>query len=275
MSQSAAQKTVVAEGRFAREQAAALAALERMQKAALAAQKDANARDAAPPNEPVAEARAETKKSSASYTPYWAAGASVALMIGAGVLGVQHRESIQPANVAAVEQTVPWHKDVAAAEARSREEFAALKREVAQLRGALAVAEQHARTRDKVAANDPTAQSVARMEREAKANVDRLSTRIDRLERLMADPVVTSALEKAEKARHPADARIGKPAIPVGGFVVRSVANGRATIQTHQGLIEVGPGDTIPGAGRVRSVAKINGRWVVETQAGAIDDREY
>ncbi len=36
-------------------------------------------------------------------------------------------------------------------------------------------------------------------------------------------------------------------------------------------MLEVGPGDTIPGVGRVRSIERLDGRWVLVMQDGYID----
>jgi hypothetical protein len=39
--------------------------------------------------------------------------------------------------------------------------------------------------------------------------------------------------------------------------------------------MEVGPGDTLPGAGRVRSIERRNRQWVVVTSNGVIDSSGY
>jgi hypothetical protein len=55
---------------------------------------------------------------------------------------------------------------------------------------------------------------------------------------------------------------------------VRDVYRGVALIQSPRfGLIEVEPGDVIPGIGRVESIRKQDGHWVVATSRGIIASR--
>ena len=54
--------------------------------------------------------------------------------------------------------------------------------------------------------------------------------------------------------------------------MVREVQDGIALVQGRAGgLYEVGPGDRLPGAGRVLAVEKIGQKWVVVTESGRID----
>ncbi len=111
-----------------------------------------------------------------------------------------------------------------------------------------------------------------RVERDGAAKLDQHNTRIERIERLVADPVVTSSIPKTD-ANPPAAIRPNGPpdATTAAGYVLRGVNNGIATVQTRNGLVEVGPGDMIPGVGRVRAIRKIDGRWVVVMRDGMID----
>lgn len=111
-----------------------------------------------------------------------------------------------------------------------------------------------------------------RMERDGAAKFDQHNTRIERVERLVADPVVTSSIPKSD-ANPPAAIKPNGPpdAATAAGYVLRGVNNGIATVQTRNGLVEVGPGDMIPGVGRVRAIRKIDGRWVVVMRDGVID----
>ena len=57
----------------------------------------------------------------------------------------------------------------------------------------------------------------------------------------------------------------------VEGWVVRNVYRGTAIIQNRRiGTIDVEPGDVLPGVGRVESIKKQDGRWVVVTSKGLI-----
>jgi hypothetical protein len=58
------------------------------------------------------------------------------------------------------------------------------------------------------------------------------------------------------------------------GWVLRDVYNGAAMIQTpRNGFVEVIPGDTLPGLGRIEGVRRQDGRWVVVTSRGLIVSR--
>ncbi len=55
------------------------------------------------------------------------------------------------------------------------------------------------------------------------------------------------------------------------GWVVRNVYRGTAIVQSRRfGTIDVEPGDTLPGAGRIENIKKQDGRWVVVTSRGLI-----
>lgn len=111
-----------------------------------------------------------------------------------------------------------------------------------------------------------------RAERDGAAELDQHNARIERVEQLVADPVVTSSIPKSD-ANPPAAIKPGAAPDPAtaAGYVLRGVNNGIATVQTRNGLVEVGPGDMIPGVGRVRAIRKIDGRWVVVMRDGVID----
>jgi hypothetical protein len=60
-----------------------------------------------------------------------------------------------------------------------------------------------------------------------------------------------------------------RPAI-LSGWVVRDVYAGVALIEGRNGLLEVGPGQKVPGAGRVQGVRRQGRDWVVVTDRGVI-----
>ncbi len=69
-----------------------------------------------------------------------------------------------------------------------------------------------------------------------------------------------------------ANAKAADAARPIGDYTVREVQDGIALVQGRAGgLYEVGPGDRLPGAGRVLAVEKIGQKWVVVTESGRID----
>jgi hypothetical protein len=56
----------------------------------------------------------------------------------------------------------------------------------------------------------------------------------------------------------------------IEGWALRRISRGVATIQGHEGAIEVAVGDVVPGIGRIESIRRLDGRWVVLTRAGMI-----
>jgi hypothetical protein len=158
------------------------------------------------------------------------------------------------------------------------EEIQALKENVVQARVELAAL--------KVAIDSGT--------RNASAQFTRIGERVERVERLQAEPVtrLNKAVETLERVArtettgHSRDAGrdvtgsttppqtvAGGPATRAGaleGWVVRDVQRGTALIEGRMGLIEVDQGDGVPGLGRIDSIRKQDGRWVVVTSKGTI-----
>lgn len=56
-------------------------------------------------------------------------------------------------------------------------------------------------------------------------------------------------------------------------FVLRRVYDGAALIEGRNGIIEVEPGSTAPGLGRIEAIKRQDGRWVVVTSRGLIVQR--
>ena len=59
----------------------------------------------------------------------------------------------------------------------------------------------------------------------------------------------------------------------IPNWIVREVINGTAILQGPGGVIRVSSGDLVPGVGRVQSIAKKGGRWIVATNKGVISAR--
>jgi hypothetical protein len=103
--------------------------------------------------------------------------------------------------------------------------------------------------------------------RNVAAQITRIGERIERLSRgeaASAAKDVTGAIPPAGLATQG-----GKPGV-VEGWVVRDVHRGTALLEGRMGLIEVDPGDVVPGLGRVDAIRKQDGRWVVVTPRGLI-----
>jgi hypothetical protein len=134
--------------------------------------------------------------------------------------------------------------------------------------------------------------------RVSNAQFSKLGDRLDRVERGQAEPVaklakLTDAVDRIEHrapaattstanditgsiaapATRPAATSTARPASPpvLDGWFVRSVYHGAALIQTrYGGVLEVEPGDNLPGLGRVENIHRQDGRWVVVTSRGMI-----
>lgn len=140
-----------------------------------------------------------------------------------------------------------------------KQALAQLSAEVASLKAALEAAgknanAQFARLGERVDRADK-AQS------ESSARVTKLSESIDRLDRktVAASDVTGSVVTKQED----------RPPI-VEGWVLREIEDGRALVQSRLGYFEVGPGSNLPGIGRVETIKRQDGRWVVVTPKGLI-----
>ena len=69
----------------------------------------------------------------------------------------------------------------------------------------------------------------------------------------------------------PADAKKTTPI--VSDWSLYQARQGMALIEGRAGLIQVEPGDMLPGLGRVDAIRKQDGRWVVVTSRGLIVER--
>jgi hypothetical protein len=124
------------------------------------------------------------------------------------------------------------------------------------------------------------------------AKLEQLSERLDRIEQgaavalRPAPPAAspTSATPAARSATGPVEAprSAASPGLNVQGlnearkipnWVVREVINGKAILQGPRGVIGVSRGDLVPGVGRVQSIARQGGRWIVATKNGVIGAR--
>jgi hypothetical protein len=140
--------------------------------------------------------------------------------------------------------------------------------------------------------------SIENSGRTANAQFSKLGDRLDRVEHAQTEPAakLTKLAEAVDRIEHrtpaaantshdvtgsiaaptplaqPAatPARLAGPPI-LDGWFVRSVYNGAALIQArYGGVIEVEPGDSLPGLGRIENIHRQDGRWVVLTSKGMI-----
>jgi hypothetical protein len=174
----------------------------------------------------------------------------------------------------------------------------------AQTADARALKEQIARLHGDIAALKASIDTSARS---ASAQYIKLGDRLDRFEKTQAEPAaklakLAEAVDRIERrapatslaaAAHDITGSVGsvgpvaslapapqlegppetRPAAPpvLDGWRVRSVYNGAALIQSRLGgVMEVEPGDNLPGLGRVEAIRRQDGKWVVVTNKGLI-----
>jgi hypothetical protein len=113
-----------------------------------------------------------------------------------------------------------------------------------------------------------------KVQSEAAAKVAKLAGAMERAP-AAADPVTTGSIATPVPAVPPLPTLAPAPAMPsvVDGWTLRSVQNGTALIQGRIGLVEVEPGDSLPGLGRIENIRRQDGRWVVVTSRGLIVPR--
>jgi hypothetical protein len=115
---------------------------------------------------------------------------------------------------------------------------------------------------------------------EPAAKLAKIAEALDRLDQRIAatttsinkDVTGSVAPRPGVPAPQPAAATPPEPQKAVlEGWRIRSVYNGAALLQGRGGLIEVEPGDTLPGGGgRIERISRQDGRWVVVTSKGLI-----
>jgi hypothetical protein len=145
--------------------------------------------------------------------------------------------------------------------------------------------------------NTQIAKIADRMDRAEKSQADastklaRTAESLDRLDHRLAGNAapaaaadVTGSIPSGTLAPGPGDRtaaladpkRAGAATPPpiLDGWVLRDVFNGAAMIQSpRNGILEVFPGDNLPGLGRIEGVRRQDGRWVVVTSRGLIVSR--
>jgi len=131
--------------------------------------------------------------------------------------------------------------------------------------------------------------------RGASGQLAKLAERLDRLERAQAEPAaklarIAEALDRLEKKSAVAAASAAAspettgsiPSVPAASetkssekvlqdWIVREARGGRALIENRQGgMFDITAGSVLPGLGRVESVKRQDGKWIVVTARGII-----
>jgi hypothetical protein len=101
----------------------------------------------------------------------------------------------------------------------------------------------------------------------------KLSDRLDRLDPHSASADVTGSIAAPSAAAATAPAPLA-PKITdriLQDWVVHDVQGGRALVENrHGGIFDIGAGSTLPGVGRVDSITRQDGQWLVLTERGTI-----
>lgn len=105
----------------------------------------------------------------------------------------------------------------------------------------------------------------------ANAQLTKMAEGLDRRAAAPATPETTGSIQKPA----PAPVVLGAPPATlqhpiVQGWTLRRVYDGAALIEGREGVIEVEPGTTIPGLGRIEDIKRQDGRWAVFTSKGLI-----
>jgi hypothetical protein len=193
--------------------------------------------------------------------------ASVVLAAALGAIG----GGLATANLTQPTAPAPVPPTTAAAQ-----ETAALGKTLAQMRTDVAALRTSVEQQTRAANGQfgKIADRIERVERaqaEPSAKLAKVAEGIDRLARretAPADPATTGSIPAATPA-----AAAATPAQPpiLQGWVLRGVYRGAALVQGGGlGTIEVEAGDILPGVGRVESIKRQKGRWVVVTSKGLI-----
>jgi hypothetical protein len=99
------------------------------------------------------------------------------------------------------------------------------------------------------------------------AQLAHIADTVDRLNKLNAAPETTSSI--ATTAVPPSEPKITDRIVE--NWVVQDVHGDRALVENRNGgLFEVGAGSFLPGLGRVETVKRLDGQWVVVTARGLI-----
>lgn len=162
-------------------------------------------------------------------------------------------------------------------EGSTQRALARMEQEVGALRAAVETA-----TRD---AQSKTARIAERLERNERAQAEplaklaKISESVERLERRTAQAKVaaTAGATAGDVTGSIGAPRVAapdtKPANIISGWTLHDVYDGAALLKGRAGLVEVWPGDTLPQVGRIESIRKQDGHWVVVTSRGIIVDR--
>jgi hypothetical protein len=108
--------------------------------------------------------------------------------------------------------------------------------------------------------------------RSTSAQLTKLSDRLDKLDVRSASSETTGSIASAAPVPPPAAPKINDRILQ--DWIVQDVRSGRALLQNrYGGMFDVGEGSNLPGVGRVDSIKRQDGQWLVLTERGTITSR--
>jgi hypothetical protein len=156
-------------------------------------------------------------------------------------------------------------KTAAGQAAANQDEVRALKTEIAALTKTLGEA------KDASTAKIDALQAKVEQGRQDEAHLAELRDRLDKIEKANAELAAKRDDGPATTGSVPKAAPSAAPSTPVvKGWTLREVYDDVAVLEGRRGTIEVERGATAPGVGRVKSIERRAGEWVVVTDRGLI-----
>ncbi|MBP2495728.1 hypothetical protein ABID82_005957 [Methylobacterium sp. PvP062] len=221
---------------------------------------------------------------------------AIGVLLGGGVMALSRPASVRPDALAALETTLD----------AGRTETVRLAADIAQLHTVLADLRASTDGARKEAASRSTAlgerlaqvdkslngkisalgERLEQVERDHNTRLSGLAAQLDRRAAAKAEPTQTGSIGEPARAVEAkpevkvADAKVSepkpKPAASdkppvIEGWALRDVYEGTAILENRRRrLVEVAPGDVIPGVGRVEGVERHGREWVVVTRQGLV-----
>jgi hypothetical protein len=114
--------------------------------------------------------------------------------------------------------------------------------------------------------------SLEHAQAEPAAKLTRVADAVDRLEKHAgAAPEITGSISRPAQPQPAAVAAAAASEHVLNDWIVRDVRNGRALVESrYGGLFVAAAGGNLPGLGRVESVRRQDGNWIVVTAKGTI-----
>ncbi|MEE7447879.1 hypothetical protein MRF4_08610 [Methylobacterium radiotolerans] len=231
---------------------------------------------------------------------------AIGVILGGGVMALSRPASVRPDAIAALETTLDAGRTETA---RLAADIAQLHTVLADLRASTDVARKEAASRgtalgERLAQADKNlnakvaalGERLEQVERDHNARLSGLAAQLDRRAAATpaapkAEPTQTGSIGEPSRAVETktdvkvADAKVSeakpKPAAPdkppvIDGWALRDVYEGTAILENRRRrIVEVAPGDILPGVGRVEGVERHGREWVVVTRQGLVTPQPW